>query len=80
MRFGDGRRTGAPRQPGLREAEADESYGDLRRGRPEEVLANPEARKYYWSLMNDGLFKLGIDAWWLAPAARRRAPRPSPSP
>jgi len=27
--------------------------------------SNPEARKYYWQLMNDGLFKLGIDAWWL---------------
>jgi alpha-D-xyloside xylohydrolase len=24
-----------------------------------------EARKYYWRLMNDALFKLGIDAWWL---------------
>jgi len=27
--------------------------------------SNPEARKYYWKLMDDGLFKLGIDAWWL---------------
>ena len=27
--------------------------------------SNVDARKYYWSLMNDGLFKLGIDAWWL---------------
>jgi alpha-D-xyloside xylohydrolase len=27
--------------------------------------SNPEARKYYWQLMNDSLFKLGIDAWWL---------------
>jgi alpha-D-xyloside xylohydrolase len=27
--------------------------------------SNPEARKYYWKLMNDGLFKLGVDAWWL---------------
>ena len=26
---------------------------------------NPEARKYYWSLMNDALFKIGADAWWL---------------
>jgi alpha-D-xyloside xylohydrolase len=26
---------------------------------------NPEARKYYWKLMNDGLFKIGADAWWL---------------
>lgn len=26
---------------------------------------NPEARKYYWKLMNDGLFKIGLDAWWL---------------
>jgi len=24
-----------------------------------------DARKYYWQLMNDRLFKLGIDAWWL---------------
>ena len=26
---------------------------------------NPEARKYYWKLMNDALFKIGADAWWL---------------
>lgn len=26
---------------------------------------NPEARKQYWSLMNDALFKIGADAWWL---------------
>ncbi len=26
---------------------------------------NPAARKYYWSLMDNGLFKLGADAWWL---------------
>jgi len=26
---------------------------------------NPEARKYYWDLMDKGLFKLGADAWWL---------------
>ena len=26
---------------------------------------NPEARNYYWKLMNDGLFKIGADAWWL---------------
>jgi alpha-D-xyloside xylohydrolase len=26
---------------------------------------NPEARKYYWKLMDDALFKLGADAWWL---------------
>jgi alpha-D-xyloside xylohydrolase len=26
---------------------------------------NPEARKYYWSLMNNALFKIGADAWWL---------------
>jgi alpha-D-xyloside xylohydrolase len=26
---------------------------------------NPEARKYYWALMEKGLFNLGIDAWWL---------------
>ncbi len=27
--------------------------------------SNPDARKYYWQLMDDGLFKLGVDAWWL---------------
>jgi alpha-D-xyloside xylohydrolase len=27
--------------------------------------SSPDARKYYWQLMDDGLFKLGIDAWWL---------------
>jgi alpha-D-xyloside xylohydrolase len=26
---------------------------------------NPDARKYYWNLMNNGLFKIGADAWWL---------------
>jgi transcriptional regulator with XRE-family HTH domain len=36
---------GAPRQPGLREAEADESYGDLRRGRPEEEALRAIARR-----------------------------------
>jgi len=27
--------------------------------------SNPAARKYYWQLMDDALFKIGIDAWWL---------------
>jgi len=26
---------------------------------------NPEARKYYWDLMDKALFKIGADAWWL---------------
>jgi alpha-D-xyloside xylohydrolase len=26
---------------------------------------NADARKYYWTLMDKGLFKLGADAWWL---------------
>jgi alpha-D-xyloside xylohydrolase len=26
---------------------------------------NPKARKIYWRQMNDELFKLGIDGWWL---------------
>src|SRR5215469_16277202 len=26
---------------------------------------NPDARKYYWKLMDDALFKIGVDAWWL---------------
>jgi alpha-D-xyloside xylohydrolase len=26
---------------------------------------NPEARKYYWDLVNKGLFSLGLDAWWM---------------
>ena len=26
---------------------------------------NPEARKYYWNLMNHSLFQIGVDAWWL---------------
>jgi alpha-D-xyloside xylohydrolase len=26
---------------------------------------NPEARKYYWGLMDRALFKIGVDAWWL---------------
>jgi alpha-D-xyloside xylohydrolase len=27
--------------------------------------SNPEARKYYWSLMDKALFTIGIDAWWM---------------
>jgi alpha-D-xyloside xylohydrolase len=27
--------------------------------------SNLAARAYYWKLMDDGLFKLGVDAWWL---------------
>ena len=26
---------------------------------------NPDARKYYWKLMDDALFRIGVDAWWL---------------
>jgi alpha-D-xyloside xylohydrolase len=26
---------------------------------------NPEARKYYWNLMDKSLFQIGADAWWL---------------
>jgi alpha-D-xyloside xylohydrolase len=26
---------------------------------------NPEARSYYWQLMNEALFRIGVDAWWL---------------
>jgi alpha-D-xyloside xylohydrolase len=26
---------------------------------------NPQARKYYWQKMDDVLFKIGADAWWL---------------
>lgn len=26
---------------------------------------NPQARKYYWNLMDEALFKIGVDAWWL---------------
>ena len=26
---------------------------------------NPGARKYYWGLIDKGLFKIGADAWWL---------------
>jgi len=26
---------------------------------------SPGARKYYWGLMHDALFKIGADAWWL---------------
>ncbi len=27
--------------------------------------SNPNARKYYWQLMDDALFEIGVDAWWL---------------
>ena len=27
--------------------------------------SSPDARKYYWQLMDDALFKIGVDAWWL---------------
>jgi alpha-D-xyloside xylohydrolase len=26
---------------------------------------NSEARKYYWDLVNQGLFSIGADAWWM---------------
>ena len=26
---------------------------------------NPEARKYYWNLLDSSLFRIGVDAWWL---------------
>ena len=26
---------------------------------------NPEARQYYWDLVNKGLFSIGADAWWM---------------
>jgi len=26
---------------------------------------NPEARKYYWNLLDKALFRIGVDAWWL---------------
>ncbi|MGA2643669.1 MAG: glycoside hydrolase family 31 protein [Candidatus Sulfotelmatobacter sp.] len=26
---------------------------------------NPEARRFYWDKVNQGLFSLGIDAWWM---------------
>jgi alpha-D-xyloside xylohydrolase len=26
---------------------------------------NPAARDYYWKLVNDSLFKIGVDAWWM---------------
>ncbi len=26
---------------------------------------DPEARKYYWNLMEKALFNIGVDAWWL---------------
>jgi len=26
---------------------------------------NPDAQKYYWNLMDQALFKIGVDAWWL---------------
>jgi alpha-D-xyloside xylohydrolase len=26
---------------------------------------DPAARKYYWNLMDEALFKIGADAWWL---------------
>jgi alpha-D-xyloside xylohydrolase len=26
---------------------------------------NPAARKYYWNLMDEALFQIGADAWWL---------------
>ena len=26
---------------------------------------NPAARTYYWKLMEDALFNIGVDAWWL---------------
>ncbi len=27
--------------------------------------SNPDARAFYWGLMNKALFQIGVDAWWL---------------
>ena len=27
--------------------------------------SNPNARKYYWDLIDKALFKIGLDAWWM---------------
>lgn len=27
--------------------------------------SNPDARKYYWKLIDNALFKIGADAWWM---------------
>jgi alpha-D-xyloside xylohydrolase len=27
--------------------------------------SNPEARRYYWNLIDNALFKIGADAWWM---------------
>ena len=27
--------------------------------------SNPAARQFYWKLINENLFQLGVDAWWL---------------
>ncbi|HEX3684124.1 MAG TPA: glycoside hydrolase family 31 protein [Bryobacteraceae bacterium] len=27
--------------------------------------SNPDARKYYWNLIDNALFKIGADAWWM---------------
>jgi alpha-D-xyloside xylohydrolase len=26
---------------------------------------NPQARKFYWDLLDKGLFSIGVDAWWM---------------
>jgi len=26
---------------------------------------NPDARKFYWNQINESLFKIGLDAWWM---------------
>jgi alpha-D-xyloside xylohydrolase len=26
---------------------------------------NPAAQRYYWKLLDDSLFKIGVDAWWM---------------
>jgi len=26
---------------------------------------NPAAQKYYWKLLDDSLFRIGVDAWWM---------------
>ena len=39
--------------------------GFIRQGMALYDAFNPEARKYYWNLMDKALFKIGADAWWL---------------
>jgi alpha-D-xyloside xylohydrolase len=49
----------------LRSAAATGEPGETKETENWADIFNPKAQKEYWSDLNNGLFKLGLDGWWL---------------